>query len=91
MVAKLAIHREAHGARFQQCCGPEGTGRFNDSPYPARWCVGAECMAWRWYETHVRNGEQAQPNAAYGLNELLSNGETYGFCGLAGDPTPKGR
>ena len=35
-------------AHLKQCCGPDGCGRHNEEPYPARWCVGASCMAWRW-------------------------------------------
>lgn len=89
MVAKIAIFTEADGARTQRCCGPEGCGYHNDQPYPARWCVGASCMAWRWYETSVRNNDQSQPNMRLGPNELVLNGDIYGYCGLAAPPSPR--
>lgn len=89
MVAKIAIHTEADEARTMQCCGPEGCGYFNDEPLPARWCIGARCMAWRWFETDIRNGDQRQPNMDRGPNDLVPNGEVYGYCGLAGSPIPR--
>lgn len=39
-------------------------------------CIGSDCMAWRWFETHVKDAS----------GELVLNGETYGYCGLAGVP-----
>jgi hypothetical protein len=83
MVAKIAIHiadlSHPETAGLRQCCGPEGCGYFNKEPHPGRWCVGAYCMAWRWFETHL-------PDAN---GDLVKNGEVYGFCGLAGDPSPR--
>lgn len=39
-------------------------------------CIASDCMAWNWTATHVK-GEDGN---------LVRNTETYGFCGLAGDP-----
>lgn len=80
MVSKIAIFTESE-ANSQQCCGPEGTGLFNDIPYPARWCMASRCMAWRWYETNIKS----EPGGMY-----EPNGETYGYCGLSGSPSPVG-
>lgn len=41
-------------------------------------CVGSGCMAWRWVETHIDNGE--------GRGELVPSTDTHGYCGLAGPP-----
>lgn len=85
MAARLAIFTE-EDARLQQCCGPDGAGFRNDDPYPARWCTASGCMAWRWFETHVRNSETPHPIPNVGPDELVLSGERYGFCGLAGSP-----
>jgi hypothetical protein len=72
-------------ARLLQCCGPEGAGHFNEKPYPARWCVGSSCMAWR---TTGRQKFKA-PNGTLADVDLTGNGEWIdvgAFCGLAGAP-----
>lgn len=62
-------------AQMKVCCGPEGSGRFNEQPWPARWCVGPDCMAWRTAQIgRVQEGDEYK---------------TYreeGYCGLAGKP-----
>ena len=42
-------------------------------------CFGKKCAMWRWHETNIPN-EDGIP---------IPNGETMGFCGLAG-PTYQG-
>lgn len=42
-------------------------------------CIGSRCMAWRWVETHINN-----PDAPEG--DLITSGDTHGYCGLAGEP-----
>jgi hypothetical protein len=49
------------------------------NPRAPRKCISNRCMAWRWFETHL-------PDAN---GDLVKNGEVYGFCGLAGDPSPR--
>lgn len=51
------------------------------SKIPSSCCIAADCMAWRWYETNI----QSEPGGLY-----ESNGETYGYCGLSGSPSPMG-
>lgn len=43
---------------------------------PDRLCIGSECMAWRWVETHISDGQGG----------LTPSSETHGYCGLAGLP-----
>lgn len=38
-------------------------------------CIGAECMAWRWVQTHIYDNEG---------NLTILSGDTHGYCGLAG-------
>jgi hypothetical protein len=62
-----------------RCCGPEGTGetRIRRDPerqyvtYRERYCIGAECMGWRWY----------------GPAEDVVDSRPFieGYCGRAGD------
>lgn len=40
-------------------------------------CLASDCMAWRWVETHI--------NDPAGSGMIIT-GDTYGFCGLAGQP-----
>ncbi len=84
MVAKIAIFPEAEADK-QRCCGPQAvaTATYYRAGVPVNapaMCEGALCMAWRWYETNIKGDG----------GELTRNGEVYGFCGLAGDPSPKG-
>lgn len=37
-------------------------------------CIGSGCMAWRWHNPRISNGE------------LLWEKDTQGYCGLAGKP-----
>jgi hypothetical protein len=64
-------------ARSARCCGPDGCGTHHvavgTSQSHYRFCVGAECMAWRWVETHIKKDGKAQ-----------LSGDTHGYCGLAG-------
>ena len=46
---------------------------------PGLFCQGPRCMAWRWFETNVEDGN----------GDLRPNGQTYGYCGLAGSPDPR--
>lgn len=46
-------------------------------------CMGEKCSQWRWYLTHI-DGPGPE-------RDLVPNGETYGYCGLAGSPEPQGR
>lgn len=82
MVSKIAIFTVAE-ARAKTCPftftipeipRPNG-GVREGGPWP---CSGNECMAWRWYTTNI-----AGPTG-----DLEPNGETYGYCGLAGSPKP---
>jgi hypothetical protein len=70
MSGKLAII-EATKAHHRQC-----PMSFNDGP--GRYCLGPDCMAWRWFVTNVND-----PPPSTGLVE---RGDVYGFCGLAGAP-----
>ena len=49
-------------------------------PNNRQYCLGKYCAMWRWHETHLPNED--------GI--LISDGETMGFCGLAG-PTTMGK
>ena len=42
-------------------------------------CVAEHCMAWRWWTTHVN--DPADPGG-----DLIESRDTYGYCGLAGEP-----
>lgn len=72
MPAKMAIftHREAKQKICPVSMNTEG-GEF---------CIGRICMAWRWVETHIHS-DPGNPSS-----DLVPNGETYGYCGMAGDP-----
>lgn len=52
------------------CCLPSSGGSK---------CTGSKCMAWRWVETHIKNPERPD-------GDLISSGDTHGYCGLAGKP-----
>ena len=75
-------------ARITQCCGPEGSGHFNEQPRPARWCVASDCMAWRRQTVMIDRGT-GEPHIP-GTNSVGKLEERYsdrGFCGLAGQPS----
>ena len=38
-------------------------------------CIASRCMAWRWVETNIKDGEGTKVS-----------GDTHGYCGLAGRP-----
>jgi len=59
-------------AKTKRCCGGQDCGHYNENPYPARWCIGSACMAWR-----QRNIMGDEPNSSGGLISA-------GYCGLAG-------
>lgn len=69
-------------ANQKQCCGPEGCGQHNDRPYPARWCVGSACMAWRSIPAGHASSRIETPT---GFKITINHAET-GYCGLAGRP-----
>lgn len=71
MAYKLAIYTEAEAGR-RRC--PIATG---DGFHETR-CVASECMAWRWAHTHIDDPA--------GGADLVPDGQTYGYCGLAGSP-----
>ena len=82
-------------AHLKTCCGPEGAGRFNDKPWPARWCVGSLCSAWRWTsENRVLAISQSTGNAVEmdrsaaerAGRRVQTELADQGFCGLAGAP-----
>ena len=45
-------------------------------------CDGADCMAWRWVETHIRSSDERE-------NDLVPSDDTHGFCGMACTPRIK--
>ena len=53
--------------------GPDGSGIMAGGPFA---CLGSQCMAWRWVQTYIDDGN--------GGTETSYN--THGFCGLAGEP-----
>lgn len=67
----IAIHTPDYAKT--KICGVARASRSISTPK----CVGNECMAWRWFETHIRTPD--------GTDTVL-DGTTYGFCGLAGQP-----
>jgi hypothetical protein len=52
-------------AKVTQCC--------RDLNIP---CQGSRCMAWRWVETHINDGQGG----------MKPSSDTHGYCGLAGKP-----
>ena len=62
-------------AKTLVCCGPKGTGYENDLPYPARFCRGRACMAWRW-----------TPNVDMRAYTGTAAKARPGYCGLAEAP-----
>lgn len=84
-------------ATQKQCCGPEGCGVHNDKPYPAHWCVGSACMAWRCGKPEVRSQLDSTATSRYRAQDgwtITDDGRFYtatreagdGHCGLAGAP-----
>lgn len=76
MSAKIAIHTEAD-ARALWC---PFAGNRPESGLDGERCLASKCMSWRWAYTHLpdENGD------------LVGDGNTMGFCGLAGAPYPRG-
>lgn len=70
-------------ATQKQCCGPEGCGVHNDLPYPARWCVGSPCMAWRWDLTPAKAARLEGERTGTLVKEPIV---ASGYCGLVGAP-----
>jgi hypothetical protein len=62
---------------WMRCCGPEGCGERvlgqSDRAAGVRHCIGAKCMAWRWYDGTV-------------VAARAATGDRRGFCGIAGEP-----
>lgn len=73
-------------AALKQCCGPAECGRQNDNPYPARWCVGSSCMAWRDYGFRGKDGNWFVPSREWKNSHSSKGTEAHGYCGLAGYP-----
>ena len=46
-------------------------------------CLGSDCMAWRWVETHVQGPMKDDGS----LGDMVASGDTHGVCGLAGPPS----
>lgn len=70
MITFCISEKDAHKKR---CPAPMGT--MHDERTQNH-CIGDECMAWRWVQTHILKD---------GVTQLSSN--THGYCGFAG-PTP---
>ena len=50
---------------------PMGIASANPAQH---WCCGKACMAWRWVETHVNDGQGG----------MKPSSDTHGYCGMAG-------
>jgi hypothetical protein len=59
-----------HEAFGKLCCLPNAGADVVRQGH----CAGSKCMAWRWVETNIFDGE--------GGTESSNN--THGYCGLAG-------
>jgi len=75
---KLAIFTAAQ-ANLTSC--PLASAQPGNDPEVC-FCLGPRCMAWRWFLTHTNK----EPGG-----DLERDGETYGFCGLAGHPELGGK
>ena len=71
----------------KRCCGPNGCGKVRDTGAgsPAnqeRYCIGADCMAWRWL--------QASAFVRWEGSSMVMQDPppppTEGYCGLVGAP-----
>lgn len=63
-----------------RCCGPEGCGYPGTLPYPARWCIASQCMAWRWISRLSVDNPSHTPGAGQTIDR------SHGYCGHAGQP-----
>lgn len=77
-------------AKETRCCGPEGCGRINMSGDMARYCIGSDCMAWRWIGWSgpcvIPPGATVEWRPQYTPYKMSDDQERFGYCGLAGDP-----
>lgn len=69
----VASHTDPRARHWRQGDTPSEGG--NTGPFIFG-CMGEACTAFRWYETHIGSPDEG----------LTLNGETYGYCGLAGSP-----
>jgi len=87
-------------ARTKRCCGPEGCGRrklpedihplASDLEHrPIRFCIGSDCMAWRFVVEHepLTQDELHLAGMAGRLAQALKPEikPRRGYCGLAGE------
>ena len=73
-------------AALKRCCGPDGCGHFNDNPFPARWCIGSACMAWRWNDPWTSQTEEGHGGDIVVRLKRKPGEPKLGYCGLAGAP-----
>lgn len=79
-------------AKTKRCCGPDGCGftdpRQADCLNGERWCIGSECVAWRWTDQQTLADAQdwihADPTRL--LQDFKPRNPTKGYCGLAAAP-----
>lgn len=78
-------------AKERRCCGPEGTGEFrpghSKSPIAgARYCIAADCMAWRWIVRDPLEMTMLDMEAERlrGTPDEFDPKVPHGYCGLAG-------
>ena len=62
-------------AKTKRCCGPADCGHYNSKPYPARWCLGSECMAWRTIPLKPRRSTKLATEANAAVIEALRAGQ----------------
>ena len=104
MPDKIAIVEEAKSSgqicpfKFA-AAWPPPSAQWGGTPIPP-YCDGARCMAWRWYATHVPAPVPASTEEFYSEGQTMfrhkpgdphateKRGDVYGYCGLAGDPSP---
>ncbi len=72
----MPTHTETE-AKKTRCCGALPCGEWR-SKEGARFCIGRECMAWRW----LVSPELAEFDRRTNPNNPAT--ELHGFCGLAG-------
>lgn len=96
MSTKIAIFTEVE-ARGRTC-----HRTIQAYPTSGQPCVASQCMAWRWYATHVSQPGLPARGVPTGARDedgrvlyrqepaepdsMKLVGDVYGYCGLAGDP-----